>query len=217
MSTEHGGHERLLRENIRRKETIRDLRRQLAERDERIAALEGDVETLRAGFEEVDEENRRLAGDPDAKDRTIAELQAQLKTRDHRDAFNRLAAGTIREDALGDAWGMLGLDVAGDVDEQAIEAAIGSLVESRAYLRAAAPAPDAGGGDGARPDAGGAGNPTPPSLADRLRAGAPGPGPGPGAARGSAAAPPPADPATRARERIAAVGGQTANGGFRLG
>lgn len=114
-------------------------RKAAAARKQRIAELEASLATL---TKERDDALKALTETPTADKDRIAELEGTLRTRSHRDAFNRLASGKIKSEALDDAFALSGWKAeSDDVDEENMGAVIGSLVESKPYLRVEDPTP----------------------------------------------------------------------------
>jgi hypothetical protein len=73
---------------------------------------------------------------PGDKDRRIAELEGTIRTRDHKEAFHRLAkAAGVREEALADLWSLSDYKADTDtVDEARINQLIGEARTGRPYL-----------------------------------------------------------------------------------
>lgn len=103
------------------------------------------------------EERDRLAAmseaAPNELQAKIDELQGQIRQRDHRTAFDRLAKESkVREDALEDFWSLSGYKPEADeIDEKSIKAVIDKTLQGRDWLKAA-PEPD---GSTRRPEMGG--------------------------------------------------------------
>ncbi|WP_165076018.1 hypothetical protein [Paludisphaera rhizosphaerae] len=97
-----------------------------------------DLETRLAEIEiERDAAITSLKTAPTKDAARIVELEGQIRLRDHRDAFGRLAAGKIRPEALQDAFTLSGWTADADkIDEDKMGAAIGKLLETRPYLKA---------------------------------------------------------------------------------
>jgi len=113
----------------------------------------------------------------------IRELEGQLRTRDHRAVFDRLArkAGAS-DDVLDDLWALSAVDTSGEKPDEAALAAVidGHKKGHRARLFEAAAETPAG---GTAPPAGGDGGTTPPTPAERR----PGPAAGRSAPNGGGA------------------------------
>lgn len=144
---------------------LRAERQAAAAKDARIKELE---DVLIATGTERDEFEKRLSSAPSEHLAEIDRLRGELRVRDHRDVFSRLArAAKVREDAIQDAWELAKIKADSDTpDEAQITQTIEQLLASRAYLKAEAQ----GAGDPAKAGAG---------------APKPSPGPGPGLGRGS--------------------------------
>ena len=118
-----------------------------AERDELKAQL-GTLTTDR------DTWKGKAEAAPGDKDRRIAELEGTIRTRDHKDAFNRLAKDAgVRTDAVDDLWNLSGYKADTDqVDEARINQLIGEARTGRAYLfSTAGETPAAGSGEPKKP------------------------------------------------------------------
>lgn len=174
---------KIVRENAELKAQVERLTGEVTRKGDRLKKLQGQLEDVTAerdkhaaDIAEMD----RLAAEyeaepPDAKDKRIAELEREIKGRDVRGMFDKAAKGKVREDALEAAWKLAGIDLEGDHSDETIGEALGSLVESNAFLK---PDPAATGSRGAD-DSGKPG-------ANGLR---PAAQPGPGFQRGSTNAP----------------------------
>jgi FtsZ-binding cell division protein ZapB len=132
-----------------------------------VATLTSDRDGLKA---QVDAKPGELQGEVD-------KLRGEIRDRDHKDAFRRLAkTAGVNEAALDDAWQLSGYKPEGDqLDEAKITAAITSTLSGRDWLKAA-PAPD-----GANGTPGASGTIPPPRGANATLP------PGPGANRGGGA------------------------------
>jgi hypothetical protein len=197
LAAEKSRAERLTAENARRKDQYQKLR---AEAD--AIAAERDKQAKRVA--ELDDQIRQAeSAPPDAAAKRIAELERELKVRDVRATFEKQAKGVIREDAYEAAWKLAAIDVdaEGDLDDDKIGAAVGSLVETHAFLK---PVPADSGGR----DAGATGKPSSNGVH-------PAAGPGPGYQRGGGSSPSshqPVDPAAAARDRLGAMGATVPGG-----
>ena len=86
---------------------------------------------------ERDDALNKLKSAPDEAAAKIAELEGRIRTRDHRDAFARIASGKIKPAALEDAYNLSGWQAdADEVDEAKLTEVIDTLLASREYLRA---------------------------------------------------------------------------------
>jgi hypothetical protein len=146
---------RLTAEATKRRLQARDLRRQNAELMERLAALEEENTTLRAGFEEVDTLLRQIEGDPEGPLGRVAELEREILARDHRDAFRDLYAdaelGLNGSIPVEDLWQLIGYSPEGEPDPESIRATLAGLRESKGFLFAAPTAPTSGQSKGETP------------------------------------------------------------------
>lgn len=100
-------------------------------------SLEGEVGTLRADNEKLRAQVAELGAraDTSASAKRVQELEQQLRDRDHRAAFDRVArARGVREDALDGAWQLSGYKAEGEPDEAAIAAVIDGQKGPRGYL-----------------------------------------------------------------------------------
>lgn len=107
----------------------------------KAAELKAQLEAVQAKFAdleiELDDTRKKLESAPGDAAAKIADLESKLRGRVHRDAFNRLAAEKIRPDALDDAFALSGWKVeSDDIDENTMGEVIGSLIESKPYLKA---------------------------------------------------------------------------------
>jgi len=93
---------------------------------------------LKAEVERLTRENDDLKQRTDSSvvARRVQELEGEIRRRDHRAVFDKLAkARGIRDDAMEDAWQLSGYRAEGDeVDEAAMGALIDGQKEKRKYL-----------------------------------------------------------------------------------
>ena len=140
-------------------------------------ALKAQVATLTTERDTLDAKAKAKPGELQTE---IDSLKGKLRDRDHRDAFARLAkTAGARTDAkaIDDLWHASGYKAEADeINEPQITAAIGSALEGRDWLKAAAPAAEAAKGQPA-----GSGKQTAQAAAHATRE------PGPGANRGGGA------------------------------
>lgn len=157
-----------------------DLSRELAEakaesiaRRQRIAALKKEVEAIKAERDELakaraaieaerDQWKAKAEATPeeiktkfDEYESSLSKLKGEITTRDHRDAFKRVAATeSIRPEAIEDIWTLSGYKAEGDINESAIKQVIGETVKARPYLKADTAASVANGSIPANPPRG---------------------------------------------------------------
>ena len=103
------------------------------ELQEALDAVTAERDELAAGFDALDAEHaefkERSAQPESEKDQRIAELENQLRTRDHKETFRELAKkANVREDALNDLWDLSGYKAETD---QADEATLGELIAAK--------------------------------------------------------------------------------------
>lgn len=81
-------------------------------------------------------EQFKAASDPQGLATKVKELEAEVRTRDHRAVFDRLArAAGVREDGLDDLWQLSGYKPESDApDEAALTATIADQKGKRGYL-----------------------------------------------------------------------------------
>jgi hypothetical protein len=116
------------------KAEVEKLTGQIKERDEKLAAMEADLDTFAQGFEELESQ---LQTDPDGLRARIGELEGELWTRDTRSTFDRLAKDAkVRDEARDDLWSVLGLSPDGETEitEEVIRERMGEAVKARAYM-----------------------------------------------------------------------------------
>jgi hypothetical protein len=100
-------------------------------------ALTSERDSLREENARIKAENEDLKkkADTSASSKRVAELEQQLRERDHRAAFDRVAkARGVREEALSDAWQLSGYRAEGEPDDDAIGALIDEQRAARGYL-----------------------------------------------------------------------------------
>jgi hypothetical protein len=99
-------------------------RRESKELQQRVAELEKELEGYRLEPNALKEENDKLKG--------------EIRTRDHRTVFEKVAKGLkVREDALNALWKLSDYKAEADTpDEAAIASLIGATVEGNPYLLA---------------------------------------------------------------------------------
>lgn len=125
----------------------RDLR---TERD----ALDAKVKAIETAHAELEAKLKTAASQPSEAQAEVERLRGEIRVRDHRAAFDRLAGERqVRAEAIGDLWGLSGYKAEADQpDEAAIGAAIDSALESRPWLRGTDSAKPPGGAQtGTRP------------------------------------------------------------------
>jgi hypothetical protein len=114
---------------------LKDQNRTLAEK---LAKLEGDATTAAAELERL-----RTASDPNGLATRVKDLEGQIRTRAHRDAFDRLAkeAG-VKPGAIEDLFQLSGYKAeSDDVDEAAIGQVLAAQKTQRGHLFADPAAP----------------------------------------------------------------------------
>lgn len=182
--------DRAVRQAIQRKQRIHEL-------ETRLAALTKEHETLAAALKtaaaERDDLKTKLEADPDGLRAKVLELEGQIRTRAHRDAFGAAAGKfkgpngeTVVPSAVDALWTLSGYKPEGDqADEAKLLKAIGDAVASNPFCLQAP--------DGAK-DKG-----TAPPPAPRP--------PGPGLSRGAPeTTTPPRDAKGQAEAAFAAIG-----------
>jgi hypothetical protein len=203
---------RLVNENAELTQRAKSLEAEAARKGDRLKAERADKEAILARAAEAEKARDAAIGrvqeyenaPPDAKDRQIDALRGELRTIRHQSKFNeRAKALSAREDGLADLWTLSGYRPESDeIDEQAIDSAIGEALRQRPYLLASDPAASGGRGadDSGKPGTSG------------LR---PAVSPGPGYQRGAPNGAPlqPASPAAAARDRLTAMGAQPNSSG----
>lgn len=145
----------------------------MAERDEFAEAFQG----LHGEHEEL---QARINSDPNDLNAEIAKLKGQIRERDHKDAFGKLAKELgIHEAAIDDAYTLSGYKPEADSpDADALRSLIESQVAARPWLKAPAPVADSQPhANGLTPPAGG------PGGQSRFTPTNPASTPGPGAGR----------------------------------
>ena len=132
------------------------IRRQRNAYKDRLAELEASVASLTKERDdalktstdqtaEIEKLNAAIKSAPGDAAKEIERLKAELRARDHRAAFNRLAGEKVRPEALDAAWKLSGWEADGDeVDETKLTEAIAKLVEANGFL-----APNGAESDGA--------------------------------------------------------------------
>lgn len=114
-------------------------------RKAKVAELEQQLATLTGERDAARNEASSLKSAPSEAQARIDELTGKLRQRDHRDAFNKLAAGRLKPDALDAAWKLSEWKADTDeVDAESLGNAIGSLIETHGFLAAEAATPDQG-------------------------------------------------------------------------
>lgn len=115
---------------------------------EEVDGLKAQVDAL---AKERDNLKATVTAQPGELQQTIERLQSEIRTRDHKEAFKRLAkaAGVTQDKALDDLWQVSGYKAEADqVDEPKLTAAITAALAGRDYLKATS-APDGANGNGA--------------------------------------------------------------------
>lgn len=116
-------------------------------RGERSAAV-AERDTLRAELAKLaterDDWKGKAEAAPSQTAETIAKLQQQLRTRDHRDAFRaRAASAGVRPEAVDDLYALSGLapPESGDVTPESFDEYLGAAKTSRAWAFGVTPEP----------------------------------------------------------------------------
>ena len=128
-----GENKKLSAEAAKRRQTAKELREQLdavaAERDEFAQAFE----VIDTEYSEFKEQSTLPESE---KDHMIADLQQQLRTRDHKEAFREIARkANVREDALNDLWDLSGYKAEADqADEATLQELITAKLKGRDWL-----------------------------------------------------------------------------------
>jgi hypothetical protein len=112
----------------------------LKQRDKALGAAEAENKRLAEENKRLTDDNKRLAESADAK--TVSDLRKEIRTRDHRAAFDRKARDAgAPEDALDVLWGQAGVKCEADtVDEEAIVKALDGVKAHPALSRLFTPA-----------------------------------------------------------------------------
>lgn len=131
---------RLNRESAARRVKLRELKQANEAYQRRIAELEAELElaiderdTLAQGYEELEQQ---FNAEPDELRAELERLQNEIRTRDHRAAFDRIAAESrVRPDAIEDIYRLSGYTPDTDVpDPEAIKSLIQDQVARKPYL-----------------------------------------------------------------------------------
>jgi len=98
-----------------------------------------EVETLRDQLSEIERERDALKiaveSAPGEAGKEVERLRGELRIRDHRAAFDRLAAGKIKDNAYDAAWKLSEYTPESDeIDEAKLSETITSLVEANPFL-----------------------------------------------------------------------------------
>ena len=137
---------RLNAESARRRVKARAIKQ---ERDDALAQRDA----IRAQFEEVSRERdlfrQKLEAEPNDFVQEIDRLKGELRLRDHRDLFKKVAAGAeARPEAIEDLWRLSGyVPQSDDVDENRIKELVEEAKSTKPYLFQSRPA-DAGKNEG---------------------------------------------------------------------
>lgn len=161
-----------------------DLKAKLTELEASVQTLTTERDQARNQFadagKEIDALKAAVQSAPGDAAAEVERLKGELRTRDHRAAFDRLSAGKLRPEALEAAWKLSGYAPdADDVDEAKLTEAIDSVLKANAFL-----APDGA-------ESGGAATPSQSGRLQNGQSSAPAerpPGTGRGAAPNSASA-----------------------------
>lgn len=131
---------RLNRESAARRVKLRELKQSNEKFQRRIAELEAELEiaiderdTIAQGYEELEQQFNAA---PDELRSEVERLQNEIRTRDHRAAFDRIAAEShVRPDAIEDIYRLSGYTPDSDVpDPEAIKSLIDDQVSRKPYL-----------------------------------------------------------------------------------
>ncbi len=117
--------------------TVARLGAQKSKYKARAKELEGQATTLKTENEQLKARLTELEAkaDTSASAKRVLELEQQLRDRDHRAAFDRVARTKgVREEALADAWQLSGYKAEGEPDDDAIGALIDEQKGTRGYL-----------------------------------------------------------------------------------
>jgi hypothetical protein len=100
---------------------------------EQLTGIKGDHEKA---LQDRDSLKTRLEAAPSDLQKELDRLRGEIRTRDHKSAFERLARDhKVRPEALSDLWQLSGIKAETDtVDEAALQEAIQAAVEARPYL-----------------------------------------------------------------------------------
>lgn len=133
-------------EAARYRRIARDRKAKVEELEAKLAALTTERDTA---LTEVSTLKTTIEKTPSAERERIAELETTIRNRSHRDAFNKLAAGKIKGDALDAAWKLSDWKAdADEINEEDMGKTVDALVASNAFLAASDEAtPDQGKSD----------------------------------------------------------------------
>ena len=112
----------------------------LAEENDQFRSLLEEVQTDRDGLK------AKADAKPGELQAELDRLKGEIRTRDHRDVFTRLAkdSGVTQPKALEDLWSLSGYKAETDTpDDKSITAAISTALQGRDWLKTAPP-PDGG-------------------------------------------------------------------------
>lgn len=133
---------RLNRESAARRVKLREYKQQLQAEREKYAALEAQLEQITQERDEFAEAfqaaDEQLNIQPDELRAEVERLQGELRTRDHRAVFEKVAAeARVRPDAIDDLYRISGYTPDSDTpDPNHIKSIIEDQVSRRAYLLA---------------------------------------------------------------------------------
>lgn len=134
------------------------------------AKFKAEADSLRAQLAELTRERDQLKATvesaPGEAGKEVERLKGELRVRDHRAAFDKLAAGKIRPNALDAAWKLSGWAADSDeIDETKLTENIDGLVAANDFLavEAAESNPSESGSPSSGRSAGQSGPPTPSS------------------------------------------------------
>lgn len=129
-----------------------DYRRRAKSRGEKATKLEADLAEALGKITTLTGERDKLRLDlkaaPGAAQAELDKLKGEIRKRDHRAAFDKVAGEQrVRPEALDDLWSLAGINTDGEtVDAEAITGLVSAALEARPYLvqsEAGNPAPQA--------------------------------------------------------------------------
>lgn len=141
----------LTQQNANLTAAVRETRRELKASKETAETLKGQ---LKAAATERETWKGKAEAAPTEQARRVAELEGQLRTRDHRDGFRAAAlkAG-VKPDAVADLYQLSGLKPPeqGDIDPAGFAGFLDGAKAARSWAFGANEDPDAGGSSGGAP------------------------------------------------------------------
>ena len=144
-SVPYGVYQKAVEDMGRYKASLRQLKEQVEGLAKERDTIKAERETLATQLAELDTQAKGLKGQLDAQPgelrKTIEQLQGEIRTRDHRDAFYRHAKGwkgekgeVIRDDALDALWKLSGYTPEGDPDDAKLTEVITAAVAANGFI-----------------------------------------------------------------------------------